>query len=77
MASIQKSGNKWRVQVYVKGQRDSASFRTKQEVSAWTLTREAEQGGKKLPDKTFGEAMKDHERNVATHRGGGAGSLRA
>jgi len=70
MASIQKSGSKWRVQVYVKGQRDSSSFRTKQEASAWALMREAELGGKKLPDKTFADAMKDYERNVATHRGG-------
>ncbi|MET3654031.1 tyrosine-type recombinase/integrase [Dyella japonica] len=70
MASIQKSGSKWRVQVYVKGQRDSSSFRTKQEASAWALNREAELGGKKLPDKTFGDAMKEYERNVATHRGG-------
>jgi integrase len=70
MASIQRSGNKWRVQVYVKGVRDSGSFRTKQEASAWALNREAELGGKKLPDTTFGDAMKDYERNVATHRGG-------
>lgn len=70
MASIQRSGTKWRVQVYVKGRRDSGSFRTKQEASAWALEREAELGGAKLPDRTFSEAMRHYERDVASHRKG-------
>jgi integrase len=70
MASIQRSGNKYRVQVYVKGVRDSGSFRTRQEAAAWALQREAELGGKKMPDKTFADAMRDYERRVASYRGG-------
>lgn len=70
MASIQRSGSKWRVQVYVQGRRDSKSFRTKQEASAWALEREAELGGSKLPDRTFAEAMRHYERDVASHRKG-------
>lgn len=70
MASIQKSGAKWRVQVYVKGRRDSETFRTRQEASAWALQREAELGGTKLPDKTFADAMRAYERDVASFRRG-------
>jgi integrase len=70
MASIQRSGTKWRVQVYVKGQRDSDTFRTRQEAAAWALQREAELGGKKMPDKTFADAMRVYEQRVASNRGG-------
>lgn len=70
MASIQRSGSKWRVQVYVKGRRESETFRTRQEASAWALQREAELGGSKPSDKTFGDAMRAYERDVGTYRGG-------
>ncbi len=42
MPSIQKTAKGWRVQVFVKGSRDSATFRTKPEASAWGLQREAQ-----------------------------------
>jgi integrase len=71
MASIQRSGTKWRVQVYAKGRRDSATFRTKQEASAWALERDAELTGAKLPAKSFGDAMLRFSRDVAPTRAGG------
>jgi integrase len=70
MASIQPLGARWRVQLYVDGKRESASFDTKREAAAWALSREAELSGKKLPDKTLGDAMKRYTAEVAPgHRG--------
>lgn len=40
MASITKHKSGYRAQVYVKGQRDSAIFRTKREAEAWSAARE-------------------------------------
>ncbi|PJL10656.1 hypothetical protein B9Y66_16350 [Stenotrophomonas maltophilia] len=42
MGSIQRSGNKWRVQVYVARVRDSTTKHTKQEAAKWVPEREAE-----------------------------------
>lgn len=71
MASIQKHGARWRVQVYANGVRDSRVLDTKQEAAKWALEREAELTGKKLPDKSFGDALALYEREVApTHRAG-------
>lgn len=71
MASIQRSGSKWRAQVYVQGVRDSDTFKTRQEAAAWALEREAELSGRKLPDKTLGDAMRRYVREVTPeHRGG-------
>lgn len=70
MASIQRSGAKWRAQVYVRGARDSDTFRTRQEAAAWALAREAELGGAKLPDKSFGDAMARYVREVTPDRQG-------
>jgi integrase len=70
MASIQKHGSKWRVQVYAHGTRDSKILPTKQQAAAWALEREAELTGKKLPDKTWADAMKRYAEEVAPdHRG--------
>jgi integrase len=70
MASIQKHGSKWRVQVYANGTRDSRVCRTRQEASQWALTREAELSGKKLPDKSFADALKLYaEQEAPKHRG--------
>lgn len=70
MASIQRNGTRWRVQVYVQGKRESASFDTKQQAAQWALTRQAELSGKKLPDRTLGDAMREYVRKVSpTHRG--------
>lgn len=70
MASIQRLGAKWRAQVYVKGIRESDTFRTKQEAAAWALQREAELKGAKLPDKSFGDAMKRYGQEVAPSHAG-------
>lgn len=42
MASIRKTANGYRAQVFVKGVRDSCSFRTHREASAWASARETE-----------------------------------
>lgn len=70
MASIQRNGARWRVQLYVHGIRDSASFATKQEAAQWALQREAELTGKKLPGHTLADAMRKYVREVApAHKG--------
>jgi integrase len=70
MASIYRHGKGWRVQVYVNGVRDSAVRPTKQEAAAWALEREAQLSGKRLPDKTLGDAFKRYAEEVAPHKGG-------
>lgn len=42
MASITKSGAKWRVQINIKGQRDSGTFDTKGQATAWAVERESQ-----------------------------------
>lgn len=70
MASIQKHGARWRVQVYAGGVRDSKVFTTRQEAAQWALQREAEVAGKRLPDKSLADAMALYAEKVApTHRG--------
>lgn len=70
MASIQKHGARWRVQVYANGTRDSKVFSTRQEAAQWALQREAEISGKRLPDKSLADAMALYAEKVApTHRG--------
>lgn len=52
MASFSQNANGWRAQIYVAGERDSKTFRTKREAQAWASAREQE-----LRDrKTKGEA---------------------
>lgn len=55
MASIVRHGDGWRAHVYVKGCRDSQTFRTKREAERWAIKREEELagGGSEI---TFGEA---------------------
>lgn len=70
MASISKRGKKWRAEVWAKGQRQTATFRTKQEASQWALEREAEASGAKLPARTLGDALARYARDVAPqHKG--------
>lgn len=59
------------MQVCAKGQRDSATFKTKQEAAAWALEREAQMTGVKLPAKSLGDAMMRFARFVAPGRAGG------
>lgn len=70
MASIQKHGKRWRVQVYANGVRDSQVCDTRQQAAAWALQREGELTGRKLPAKTLGEALRRYAEDVApAHRG--------
>src|SRR3546814_17814067 len=57
MASIKPNGSGYRVQVYVKGVRDSGTFPTRKEAAQWALERGAELKGATLPDETFADAM--------------------
>jgi len=70
MASIRPTPNGFRVQVYAKGQRDSKCFPTRKEAAQWALEREAELKGARLPDKTFGDAMKRYVRELTDDRAG-------
>lgn len=70
MASVQRHGKRWRVQVYVNGRRESAVRDTKAEAAAWALEREAQLTGKKLPAKTFGDAMQRFRKTVSPERKG-------
>lgn len=45
MASIRKYPKGYRAQVYIKGQRDSGTFRTRREAEAWAFQREEELRG--------------------------------
>lgn len=70
MASIRQRGRSWRAEVYVEGVRESDTFRTKREATAWAQAREAELTGGKLPDKTLGDAMNRYAEEVSPqHRG--------
>lgn len=52
------------------GVRESRTFRTKQEAAAWALQREAEVAGQRLPEHTFGDALKRYARDVSPlHKG--------
>lgn len=70
MASIRKRGTGYRVELYKDGQRESATFPTKQQAAAWAVQREAELIGAKLPDKTVKDALRRYSREVAPkHKG--------
>lgn len=70
MASIQKHGKRWRVQVYADGVRDSRVCDTRQQAAFWALQREGELTGKRLPDKTLADAMRHYRDEVSpAHRG--------
>lgn len=71
MASIRPHGNRYRVQLYVGGVRESAVKDTRKEAAQWALEREAELAGKKLPDKTFLDAVQRYAREVTEERAGG------
>lgn len=68
MATIYRKGKGWRVQVCVKGVRDSAVRPTRQEAAQWALEREAELGGRKLPDRSLADALRAYEAEVTPTR---------
>ena len=74
MASITPTDSGYRAQIYVKGVRDSASFRTKREANAWASARETEirECANTAPASryTLGEAMGKYGEEVSpTKRG--------
>lgn len=70
MASIYRHGRGWRAQVYVRGQRDSDTFRTRQEAAQWALQREAELTGTTLAPRTLDAALVRYRDDVSpSHKG--------
>lgn len=72
MASIKKQKSGWRVQVYVKGLRDSATLSTRAEAQAWAAERETElrkmvKSGVNT-DKTVQDAFDRYAKEVSTHK---------
>lgn len=70
MASIRRRGTSYRVELYKDGQRESATFPTRQQAAAWAVQREAELGGERLPNNTVGDALKRFASDVAPQRKG-------
>lgn len=74
MASIQKVAKGWRVQIAVKGQRDSRVFSVKALAQEWAVKREAElrsiDGGMGSKTHTVGDVLDQYQRDVSpTKRG--------
>lgn len=74
MAAITRNGEKWRVQINIKGVRDSATFETKAKAVAWAAQRETElrtqgQTGV-LAGKTCAEAFDRYLREVSVTKRG-------
>lgn len=74
MASILKVATGWRVQLTVKGQRDSRVFDTKAAATDWAVRREAEMRsiseGVGSKAHTVGDVLKEYEKRVSpTKRG--------
>lgn len=73
MSSIQKTDKGYRVQVAVKGQRDSASFPTKREAQQWGARREMElrtESAGNSTTKTLADALKRYALEVTPSRKG-------
>lgn len=70
MASIRRRGTAYRVELFKDGQRESATFPTKQQAAAWAHQREAELGGERLPNTTLKEALRRFGREVSKSRKG-------
>lgn len=74
MASIIKRSGVWRVQIYVKGLRDSKTFDTKAAAQAWAVHREAEirsiSGGLGSKTHTVGDVLDQYEKDVSPGKRG-------
>jgi integrase len=74
MSSIQKTAKGYRVQIYVKGQRDSATFPTKKEAQLWSAQKEIEfqahVAGKSGEIKSTHDAFKRYAAEISiNHKG--------
>jgi integrase len=74
MASFRKTQAGWRVEIYVKGTRDSGSFATKAEASAWAAKREDQirsiTGGSGSKTHTVGDVLNDYRDKVSPTKKG-------
>lgn len=71
MASILPHANGWRVQLTVKGQRDSQVFASKRDAQQWAASRELElRRGGAMGGKTFSQAIKKYRSDVSSKKGG-------
>lgn len=73
MATFIKRKDSWRVQIYVKGIRESYTFDTKAQAKAWAAKRENEIRNTMrgiLPDYTFEQAINRYIEDVAVKRKG-------
>ncbi len=80
MASIIQTAKGYRAQVYVKGNRDSATFHTRREAASWASARETElreQGAKEPGERHTLEAALTRYRNEVstTKRGSGCSAV--
>lgn len=70
---VGKTGTSWRVEVAMKGHRESATFPTKAQAQAWAAKLEAELDGMargEIPDKTFGELLQRYADEVSPKKRG-------
>jgi len=72
MATFSRRGNSWRVEVRKRGTRNSATFRTKAQATAWAVKAEAElyDGVKAIADKTLRELLERYAREVSVKKRG-------
>lgn len=70
MATFEKRGKRWRVQLYRAGHRLSATFHTKAEAAAWALENEARLKHGRLPNKTIGDALRKYAEDVSPGKRG-------
>lgn len=74
MASIQKTAKGWRIQLSVRGERDSATFRTKPEAEAWAVRRRDEilalKAGRGGDVKTLRDAIERYRDEVTPSKRG-------
>lgn len=70
MASIQKTPKGYRVQIAIKGERDSQTFATKREAQQWAALREVDIRAPKGSTKTLADTLRRYADEVATtHKG--------
>lgn len=70
MATYEKRGNSWRVQLCVNGERDSATKRTKAEAVAWAEAREAQLARGMKGDHSLSQAFQQYSDEVSPKKRG-------
>ena len=75
MAAYRKRKDRWQVEIYVKGQRRSATFTTKREAQAWAAreeTRLREDVAGQIPNRPFKDLLERYSREVSAKKRGAA-----